>query len=82
MEGIIKNYLIANPEIIRDAINELQRREDQAAQVAQAKAIADNKRPHLHLGPRGASSATPTATSPWSSSSTTTAPTAAAPRPT
>jgi protein-disulfide isomerase len=42
VEGIIRNYLIANPEIIRDAINELQRRADEAAQLAQTKAINDN----------------------------------------
>ena len=42
LEGIIRNYLIANPEVITDAINELQRRRDAAAQVAQAKAIADS----------------------------------------
>lgn len=41
VEAIIRNFLIANPEIVRDAINELQRREDAAAQVAQAKAISD-----------------------------------------
>jgi protein-disulfide isomerase len=41
VEAIIRNYLIANPEIVRDAINELQRREDAAAQEAQSKAIAD-----------------------------------------
>jgi protein-disulfide isomerase len=42
VEGIIRNFLIANPEIVRDAINELQRREDAQAQVAQSKAIADS----------------------------------------
>jgi protein-disulfide isomerase len=42
VEAIIKNYLIANPEIIRDALNELQRRQDEAEQIAQAKAIGDN----------------------------------------
>jgi protein-disulfide isomerase len=42
VEGIIRNYLIANPEIIRDAIDELQRRADEAAQLAQTKAINDN----------------------------------------
>jgi protein-disulfide isomerase len=42
IEGIIRNYLIANPEIIRDAINELQRKEDDAARVAQATTIKDN----------------------------------------
>jgi protein-disulfide isomerase len=43
VEAIIKNYLIANPEIVRDAINELQRREDLAAQQAQVAAITENK---------------------------------------
>lgn len=43
VEAIIKNYLIAHPEIIRDAINELQRREDAAAAELQSKAIAQNK---------------------------------------
>ncbi|HVY20873.1 MAG TPA: DsbA family protein [Bauldia sp.] len=42
IEGVIRNYLIANPEIIRDAINELQRKEDEAARVAQTKVITDN----------------------------------------
>jgi protein-disulfide isomerase len=40
VEGIIRNFLIANPEIVREAINELQRREDAEAQVAQTKAIS------------------------------------------
>jgi protein-disulfide isomerase len=43
VEAIIKNYLIAHPEIIRDAINELQRREDAAAAEQQNKAIAANR---------------------------------------
>ncbi len=42
LEGIIRNYLIANPEVITDAISELQRRRDAAAQLAQSKAIADS----------------------------------------
>jgi protein-disulfide isomerase len=42
VQGIIKNYLLANPEIIRDAINELQIREDAAARAAQVAAISDN----------------------------------------
>ncbi len=41
VEGIIRNYLIANPEVIRDAINELQRRQDAQAKIAQAKTISD-----------------------------------------
>ncbi len=42
VEGIIRNYLIANPEIIRDAITELQRRQDAAEQLAQTKTIDDS----------------------------------------
>jgi protein-disulfide isomerase len=42
VEDIIRNYLIANPEIIRDAINELQRKEDEAAHMAQTQTIQEN----------------------------------------
>jgi protein-disulfide isomerase len=42
VEATIRNYLIAKPEIIRDAINELQRKEDEAARAAQASIIKDN----------------------------------------
>jgi protein-disulfide isomerase len=42
IEGVIRNYLIANPEIVRDSINELQRKEDEAARVAQTKVITDS----------------------------------------
>ncbi len=42
LEGIIRNYLIANPEVIADAITELQRRRDAAAQLAQTKTITDS----------------------------------------
>lgn len=42
VEATIRNYLIANPEIIRDAINALQEKEDAAAQVAQEDAIKQN----------------------------------------
>ena len=42
VEAIIRNHLIANPEIIRDAINELQRKEDEAARMAQSQTITDN----------------------------------------
>jgi protein-disulfide isomerase len=40
LEGIIHNYLIAHPEVVTDALKELQRRHDAAAQIAQTKAIA------------------------------------------
>ncbi len=42
VQAMIRNYLIANPEIIRDAINELQIREDAAAQAAQVAAVSGN----------------------------------------
>ena len=42
VEATIRNYLIANPEIVRDAINALQAKEDAAAQVAQQDAIKQN----------------------------------------
>ncbi len=42
LEGIIRNYLIANPQVIADAITELQRKRDAAAQLAQVKAIQDS----------------------------------------
>ena len=42
VEATIRNYLIANPEIIRDAINALQAKEDAATQVAQQDAIKQN----------------------------------------
>jgi protein-disulfide isomerase len=42
IESIIRDYLIANPEVIRDAINELQRREAKADEVAQTQTIIDN----------------------------------------
>ena len=42
VEAIIRNYLLTNPEVIRDAINELQRREDEAARFAQMDAISEN----------------------------------------
>ena len=42
VEAIIRNYLMANPEIIRDAITELQRKEDAAARMAQTQVITDN----------------------------------------
>jgi protein-disulfide isomerase len=42
LEGIIRNYLIANPEVIADAIAELQRKRDAAEQLAQVKTIQDS----------------------------------------
>jgi protein-disulfide isomerase len=42
IETIVRSYLMEHPEVIRDAINELQRREDEAARVAQTRAIDDS----------------------------------------
>jgi len=42
VEATIRNYLIANPEIVRDAIDAMQQKEDAAAQVAQRGAIKQN----------------------------------------
>jgi protein-disulfide isomerase len=42
VEDTIRNYLIANPEIVRDAIDALQEKEDADAQVAQAATIKQN----------------------------------------
>lgn len=41
VEGLIRDHLIANPEIIRDAIDELQRKEFEAEQAAQLTAISE-----------------------------------------
>lgn len=43
VETTIRSHLMANPEIIRDAIDELQRKQDESEQMAQIAAIADNK---------------------------------------
>ena len=42
VETIIQEHLISNPEIIRDAINELQRKEIEADLAAQKTAISDD----------------------------------------
>lgn len=43
IEDIVRNYLIANPEVIVDALDELQRREELAAAEAQRQAVANNR---------------------------------------
>jgi protein-disulfide isomerase len=42
VEATIRNYLIANPEIVRDAIDALQQKEDAVAQAAQTDTIKQN----------------------------------------
>jgi len=41
IEGIIKNYILQNPEILRDAISELENRQKQAEADARNKIISD-----------------------------------------
>ena len=41
IESIIKDYLLTNPEILRDALTELDRREKIAAEAARRKAVSD-----------------------------------------
>jgi protein-disulfide isomerase len=43
VRDIIRDHLIANPEIVRDAIDELQRKTEEAAAAAQIATIADDK---------------------------------------
>lgn len=45
IEQIIKNYIMKNPEIVRDAITELERREKTAEADAQKKIISDHQGP-------------------------------------
>ena len=42
VEGVVKDYLMAHPEVIKDAMDELQRRQDAAAAEQQVSAINDN----------------------------------------
>ncbi|MBN8994633.1 MAG: DsbA family protein [Rhizobiales bacterium] len=42
VEGVIKDYLMAHPEVIKDAMDELQRRQDAAEAAQQVSAISDN----------------------------------------
>ena len=41
IQGVIKDYLLSNPEILRDAMVELDRREKADADTARQKAVAD-----------------------------------------
>jgi protein-disulfide isomerase len=45
VEGVIKDYLMRNPEILREALVELQRKEKAAEVQARAKVIADPSSP-------------------------------------
>jgi len=43
VEGIVRDYLLKNPEIIREAITALEERQRESEKVAQAKAFGDNR---------------------------------------
>jgi protein-disulfide isomerase len=45
IQSIIKGYLLENPEILRDAINELERREEVAQSLKREKALSDDQSP-------------------------------------
>jgi protein-disulfide isomerase len=58
IEAIIKDYLIKNPEVIGEAIEALQKKQDAQAAAAQAPAIAANKKV-IFESPRGPSFGNP-----------------------
>ena len=76
----IREYLIANPEVLVEAMQELERKQDSQRDTVAQKAIQEN-RARCSAIPRARSPAIPTATSRSSSSATTSAPTASAPTP-
>lgn len=45
IETILKNYLMQNPEILRDAINELEKRDKAAETAARGKIVSDAQSP-------------------------------------
>jgi len=42
IEKIVREYLLQNPEVIRDALTELERREREAAELARLQAVSDS----------------------------------------
>src|SRR5687768_753584 len=40
---IVREYLVKNPEVLQEAMAELERRQNEAQQVAQAKAVKDSR---------------------------------------
>lgn len=53
IESIIKDYLMTNPEIIRDAMDELDRREEAAMMAAVREGLENDKR-DVKIGPENA----------------------------
>lgn len=81
VEKIVRDYLLENPEVIREALEELERRDIAKADEARAQTLSSVS-DILFNSTRRSSLAIRTATSRWSSSSTTIAATASAPWPT
>jgi protein-disulfide isomerase len=52
VEQIVRDYLLTNPEVIQEAIVELERRQQEAQKTAQANALQSEKNTLLH-SPRG-----------------------------
>jgi protein-disulfide isomerase len=53
IESILKNYLLQNPEVLRDAIGELEKREKAAENAARDKIVSDAQSP-LYTSPHQA----------------------------
>jgi len=75
IESIIKDYLLKNPEILRDAINVLEAREKAAETKARQEVVSDASG-LLYSGANQAVIGNPNGESPWSNSSIITAATA------
>ncbi|KMO30323.1 DSBA oxidoreductase [Methylobacterium tarhaniae] len=52
IEGVVRDYLLKNPEILQEAMTELEKRQQEAQKVAQASALKET-RDTLHNSPHG-----------------------------
>ena len=68
---LIKNYIAAHPEIVQDALDELDKRQKEAEADKARMTIKDNNATSVQFGAPGRPRQSARATSPWSSSSTT-----------
>ena len=53
IQGVIKDYLISNPEVLRDALNEMERKQKSDEAAARSKAVSDAS-PLIFNSPRQA----------------------------
>ena len=79
IERIVHDYLIAHPEVLQEAMAELEKRQTAAEAEKHKAAVKEHARDAVLLAATRSRSAIRTATSPSSSSSITTAATASAP---